>query len=135
MKRENVFLLIASLGVIPVAFTYGVFQNVFFGIEVNSTEVANIFRATMGLYIAMGTFWLVAAFNDKYTVSALHSVIVFMSGLAIARFVSMAVDGTPNAILVGYAVIEALIAIAGCSTLKRVSRETTQRQTNVGVYS
>lgn len=135
MKRENVFLLIASLGVIPVAFTYGVFQNVFFGIEVNSTEVANIFRATMGLYIAMGTFWLVAAFNDKYTVSALHSVIVFMSGLTIARFVSMAVDGTPNAILVGYAVIEALIAIAGCSTLKRVSRETTQRQTKVGVYS
>ena len=118
MRKEKIFLLVASLGIFPVALTYGLFQNMFFGVDVNSIEMANIFRATMGLYMAMGTFWFVAAFNNKYTLSALHSLIVFMSGLAVARFVSMFVDGTPNIVLVGYTVIEAAIAFSGYTVLK-----------------
>ncbi|UPR33744.1 DUF4345 domain-containing protein [Vibrio cyclitrophicus] len=134
MKKENIFLLAASLGIFPVALTYGLFQHMFFGIELNTIEMTNIFRATMGLYMAMGAFWLVAAFNTKYTLSALHSVIVFMSGLAIARIVSMLVDGTPNIILIGYTVIEAVIAFSGYIALKGSSVANTQQRSKVGAY-
>lgn len=135
MKKENIFLLVASLGIFPVALTYGLFQELFFGIEINSIEMTNIFRATMGLYMAMGMFWLVAAFNTKYTLSALHSLIVFMSGLATARFVSMLMDGTPNLVLIGYTVIEAVIAYFGYSVLKGSPQMSRQHQTKVGAYS
>ncbi|CAH1593997.1 Membrane protein [Vibrio jasicida] len=134
MKKENIFLLVASLGIFPVALTYGLFQELFFGIDVNSIEMTNIFRATMGLYVAMGTFWLVAAFNNKYTFSALHSLIVFMSGLAAARMVSMLVDGTPNIVLVGYTVIEAVIAFSGYAVLKGSTNANFQQQNKVGAY-
>ncbi|WP_104034869.1 DUF4345 domain-containing protein [Vibrio jasicida] len=134
MKKENIFLLVASLGIFPVALTYGLFQELFFGIDVNSIEMTNIFRATMGLYVAMGTFWLVAAFNNKYTLSALHSLIVFMSGLAAARMVSMLVDGTPNIVLVGYTVIEAVIAFSGYAVLKGSTNANFQQQNKVGAY-
>ncbi|MDK9762376.1 DUF4345 family protein [Vibrio sp. D420a] len=134
MKKENIFLLVASLGIFPVALTYGLFQELFFGIDVNSIEMTNIFRATMGLYVAMGTFWLAAAFNNKYTLSALHSLIVFMSGLAAARVVSMLVDGTPNIVLVGYTVIEAVIAFSGYVVLKGSTNANFQQQNKVGAY-
>lgn len=134
MKKENIFLLIASLGIFPVALTYGLFQELFFGIDVNSIEMTNIFRATMGLYMAMGTFWLVAAFNNQYTLSALHSLIVFMSGLAAARAVSMLVDGTPNMVLIGYTIIEAVIAFSGYTVLKGSSDFNTKKQTQLETY-
>ena len=134
MKKENIFLLVASLGIFPVALTYGLFQELFFGINVNSIEMTNIFRATMGLYMAMGAFWLVAAFKYKYTLSALHSLIVFMTGLAAARVASMLIDGTPNAVLIGYAVIEAVIAFAGYSVLKGSAFLSSQQQIKVGAY-
>tara|TARA_Y100001956_G_scaffold59093_1_gene58447 strand:- start:979 stop:1383 length:405 start_codon:yes stop_codon:yes gene_type:complete len=134
MKKEKIFLLVASLGIFPVALTYGLFQELFFGIDVNSIEMTNIFRATMGLYMAMGGFWLVAAFNNKYTLSALHSLIVFMSGLAVARVVSMLVDGTPNVVLIGYTVIEAVIAFSGYTVLKGSAHSTSQQKAKVGAY-
>lgn len=134
MKKENMFLLVASLGIFPVALTYGLFQNLFFGIDVDVIEMTNIFRANMGLYMAMGTFWFVAAFNNKYTLSALHSLIVFMSGLAVARVVSMLVDGTPNVVLIGYTVIEAVIAFSGYTVLKGSAHLNSQQKAKVGAY-
>ena len=88
----------------------------------------------MGLYMAMGTFWLIAAFNEKYTLSALHSLIVFMTGLATARVASMLIDGMPNAVLIGYTVIEAVIAFSGYTVLKGSTHQTPQQQTKVGAY-
>ena len=88
----------------------------------------------MGLYMAMGTFWLVAAFNNKYALSALHSLIVFMSGLAVARVVSMLVDGTPNVVLIGYTVIEAVIAFSGYTVLKGSAHSISHQKVKVGAY-
>ncbi|MEZ9912859.1 DUF4345 domain-containing protein [Vibrio breoganii] len=132
MKKENIFLLIAALGVLPVALTYGLFHKLFFGIDATSIEMTNIFRATMGLYLAMGSFWLVAAFNSKYTLSALHSLIVFMGGLAVARTVSMIADGAPNVILIGYTVIEAVVAFSAYIHLKGSTLSNAQQPVNIG---
>ncbi len=110
MKKQNLFLLMAAIGIFPVALSYGFLPSFLFGVEMNSVEMINIFRAIMGLYTAMGIFWLMAAFNSKLTQAGLYSLVAFMGGLSIARIVSINFDGMPNAILLGYTATELLLA-------------------------
>lgn len=46
-----------------------------------SLDIAHILRAVMGLYLALGAFWLFAAFSDKYRNFAVLSVLLFAGGL------------------------------------------------------
>ncbi|GEM81501.1 DUF4345 domain-containing protein [Vibrio superstes] len=118
MKTQNLFLLTAALGIFPVAMSYGLFPQLFFGIETNSIEITNILRAIMGLYTAMGIYWLLAAFKPQLTLSALYSVVVFMGGLALARVISINLDGMPNMILLGYTAIELVIGATAYGLIK-----------------
>jgi hypothetical protein len=60
----------------------------------------------MGLYLALGFFWLFSAFSDKYRNSALLTTVIFSGGLVAGRFVSLFADGQPAPILVIYIGIE-----------------------------
>lgn len=125
MKKQNLFLLTAGLGIFPVAMSYGLLPGYFFGIELNTPELVNIFRAVMGLYTAMGIFWLMGALKTAYTEAALYSVAVFMGGLSIARILSINIDGTPNAILLAYTATEIAIGATAYWFIKQNQQQQT----------
>ncbi len=107
------FLLFAFVAVIPIALAYGVspdwFASTFLGIDKLDINIAHILRAIMGLYLALGVFWLYAAFHQAYRNSALLTVILFTAGLASGRTISYFADGEPQPLLVLYIGLELVL--------------------------
>ena len=117
MTRDRVFLLAASVGLFPIALSYGVNPQVIlpalYDFEVSTTDLTHIFRAIMGLYLALIIFWLLGAFRPALTVPALWSLVVFMLGLAAGRIVSLLVDGTPHWLLSTFLALEICFGLCG----------------------
>ncbi|MCC4820468.1 DUF4345 domain-containing protein, partial [Vibrio lentus] len=86
MKLQSIFLFVAVLGLTPIALSYGyapaISLDYLFGIDASPINVTHIFRAVMGLYLALALFWIVGALLKKYRLPALYSLVVFMLGLA-----------------------------------------------------
>lgn len=126
MKKESLFLVIAALGLTPIALAYGLVPDMtlplLYGVEVSNVSAVHIFRAVMGLYLAMVIFWLCGARSDSLTVPALWSVVVFMLGLAAGRAVSLAVDGMPAPLLAVYLVLELGFGLVGLKLVKGMAR-------------
>ena len=122
MSKESWFLIIASLGLTPIALAYGAVPSVsvpmLYGVEVNDVNTTHIFRAVMGLYLAMVVFWVMGARNDALKVPALYSVVVFMLGLAAGRAVSLVLDGMPNPLLAVYLLLEIGFGVVGLMLVK-----------------
>ncbi len=110
MTRESIFLLLAAVGLTPIALSYGLVPQAslsfLFDIQVSSINSMHIFRAVMGLYLALVIFWIAGARRDSLTLPALWSLTVFMLGLAAGRTVSIAVDGMPHPLLIVYLLLE-----------------------------
>ncbi|MEP5566548.1 MAG: DUF4345 domain-containing protein [Halioglobus sp.] len=110
MSRESLFLLLAAVGLTPIALAYGLAPSttvpMLYGVEVDSVGATHIFRAVMGLYLAMVIFWILGARSESLRFAALCSVFVFMAGLAAGRFLSIVVDGIPAVMLVVYLFLE-----------------------------
>ena len=118
MTKESVFLLAASVGLIPIALAYGLMPGttvpMLYGVEIDSVNIAHIFRAVMGLYLGMVLFWILGATREPLRFAALCSVVVFMGGLAMGRLLSLLLDGMPVALLAIYLALEvgfALVAL------------------------
>ncbi|NDV18653.1 DUF4345 domain-containing protein [Pseudodesulfovibrio sp. JC047] len=112
------YLLILSCGTISlIAVFYGVSPAWFFasflsGSMPPSLDQAHILRAVMGLYLALGGFWLFAAFSDRYRDAGVLVLCLFCGGLVSGRILSLIVDGMPSPILMLYVVMEcALIPV------------------------
>ena len=110
MTKESLFLLIAAVGLTPVALSYGLAPAttvpMLYGVEIESINLTHIFRAVMGLYLAMVVFWIFGATRESLRFPALCSVVVFMGGLAVGRLLSLFVDGIPGVFLVIYLLLE-----------------------------
>ena len=110
MTRESKFLLLAAVGLTPIALSYGfapaASMSYLFDIDASSVNTSHIFRAVMGLYLAFVIFWLLAANRESLRVPALWSVAVFMLGLAAGRAISVVVDGVPSPLLLVYLLLE-----------------------------
>ncbi len=123
MSKESWFLVVAALGLTPIALAYGAMPSLsvpmLYGIEVDNVSTAHIFRAVMGLYLAMVVLWLLGAKNDGLRLPALYSVVVFMLGLAAGRALSLALDGMPNVLLVVYLFLELGFGVMGVILIKR----------------
>ena len=130
MKPQSIFLLLAACGLTPIALSYGVAPAVslryLFDIDATPTNVAHIFRAIMGLYMALALFWLLGAFTKKYKLHALYSLVIFMLGLAVGRVGSLIVDGIPHWLLVVYLFLELGFAVVGIKMIKQEIREIKQ---------
>ena len=117
MNKESVFLVMASLGLVPIALVYGALPQftvpVFYGVEVDTVNGAHIFRAVMGLYLGMVLFWLLGAANAALRVPALYSLVVFMLGLAAGRALSIVLDGMPSPAFVVYLGLEIFFGLLG----------------------
>lgn len=124
-KYKNLQLSLSALVVISVSFVYGGNPSVFlpyvFGFEVLDIDLKNILRAIMGLYLAIGGFWVYAIFNQKYWETATVLNILFMGGLAFGRLVSTLFDGISPQFMVGL-VLEFVFMLWGIYNLKQHRR-------------
>lgn len=123
MKIQSIFLLLAAAGLTPIALSYG-FSPVdslsfLFGIDASSVNVSHIFRAVMGLYLALAMFWVMGAMSAKYRLPALYSLVIFMWGLAMGRLLSLLVDGMPHWLLVVYLFLEFGFGLVGLKMIKK----------------
>ena len=117
MAIKKLFLIFAFLCVSMIALLYGVspswFATTFLAISALDPNIAHILRAVMGLYLALGLFWLYAAFHEKLRNTAILTTIIFSAGLVSGRLLSFLIDGKPSPLLLTYAVLElSLIPIA-----------------------
>lgn len=126
MDRRQIFLVVTAVGLVPIALSYGAAPasslEFLFGIPIEGVNLAHIFRAVMGLYLALVLFWLAGAFSRELTVPALWSLVVFMFGLAAGRLLSMLLDGVPHWLLIGYLLAEVGFGAVGIALLRRAPR-------------
>ncbi len=118
-RAQRLFLLAMSLGLFPVALSYGAMPGeslpVLYGISDPDLPTRHVFRAVMGLYLGMICFWLAGVLRPDLRKPALWSVFVFVTGIALGRMLSIGLDGWPGPILVTYLFAE--IALAGTSLI------------------
>lgn len=117
MTSAEMLLLISSIGLLPIALCYGLYPRTtlkrLYKIEVRTINMLNIFRAIMGLYLALIVYWMLAFWGFVDTKAALGSLTVFMLGLAFGRTVSWCVDGKANTLLVLYLFLEIFFGCTG----------------------
>lgn len=123
MNLRQGFLILTAIGLVPIALGYGVAPQQSlesqFAVSVQNVNGAHIFRAIMGLYLALATFWVVGAVKPHLRQAALYSLVVFMLGLAAGRLLSLVVDGVPNWLLLTYLALELFIGVVGMLLLRR----------------
>lgn len=122
MRTKQIFLIVASVGLFPIALSYGLAPEssleYLFEISVTDTNAVHIYRAIMGLYFAMIIFWALGAFRSHLTRPAIYSLVVFMLGLAGGRGLSLIIDGQPSALLILYLLAELVFGIIGIVLLR-----------------
>ena len=106
MKIKQAFL-VSAFGIVSIiALLYGVspqwFARTFLDITLLDRNIAHILRAVMGLYLALGLFWLYAAFNQTYRNVAILTTMIFSGGLVIGRIISLFNEGQPAPLLTFY---------------------------------
>jgi uncharacterized protein YacL len=116
MTIKQAYLIFAFVAVGIIALLYGVspgwFARAFLDVNDLDADLAHILRAVMGLYVALGLFWLYAAFHRPYRDAAVLTTIVFCAGLVSGRLISLVVDGRPAPLLLLYVAMEfALVPI------------------------
>ena len=129
MNIRQMFLLVAAIGLLPISLSYGLIPqkslSYLFDITVSDPNSFHIFRAVMGLYLALIIFWLIGAFKVQVRQAALYSLIVFMFGLAAGRILSLIIDGMPHWLLAVYLVLELVFGVLGILLIKKSDKALT----------
>ena len=129
MNIRQMFLLVSAIGLLPIALSYGLIPqkslSYLFDITVSDPNSIHIFRAVMGLYLALIIFWLIGAFKVQVRQAALYSLIVFMFGLAAGRILSLIIDGMPHWLLAVYLVLELVFGVLGILLIKKSDKALT----------
>ena len=122
---DRMILLLASVGLLPIALSYGLMPSRFvtdlLGFPVEGTNHTHVFRAIMGLYIANMCLWLAGFANPTLRRPALWSLLIFMGGLAAGRILSLIVDGFPSGLLVFYLLAEVFFAALAFNAIRKQS--------------
>ena len=112
MNIRQMFLLVVAIGLLPIALSYGLIPqkslSYLFDITVSDPNSIHIFRAVMGLYLALIIFWLIGAF-----------------GLAAGRILSLIIDGMPHWLLAVYLVLELVFGVLGILLIKKSDKALT----------
>jgi hypothetical protein len=115
MAKESWFLILTAIGVALVSLGYGVNPKLgmplLYGIDIESVNQINMYRAIMGLYLAISLYWIIGALNENVKLSALWSMFVFMTGIGSGRLTSVYLDGTPSTIFMFFLFIEIISAV------------------------
>jgi len=120
---KNLHLGISSFVVLIIALIYGLNPTkilpVFFDFNVNSIDLSNIFRALMGLYLGMATYWVVGILKPSHWKNATLINIIFMGSLALGRILSFTLDGISIPFAKGL-ILELFFMIWGIYNLKKI---------------
>ncbi|MEO1471880.1 MAG: DUF4345 domain-containing protein [Pseudomonadota bacterium] len=118
MSRDDMrryFLILIAVCIAPIALSYGMNPEVslpwLLGIDASDPNLRNIFRAVMGLYLALVALWIAGALRSDLRLPALYSLFAFVTGIALGRIVSVVVDGWPHPLLLFYLVSEIGLAL------------------------
>jgi hypothetical protein len=118
-------LKISAIVILIIGLAYGVSSNKIFlnlfDFTVQTTDLKNIFRATMGLYFGMVAIWIAGIIKPRLWVTATITNIAFMGGLAVGRVISLLADGIPSAIFLWGLAAELILACWGVFNLKSYS--------------
>lgn len=129
-RMQRLFLILIGVGLPPIAFAYGIAPGItmpyLFDVEASNVGTLNIFRAIMGLYLALAAFWLVGAARPDLRKGALWSLILFMSGVGAGRMLSILLDGWPHPLLVFFTGLEVVTALTGLFLLCLDNKSTRQ---------
>jgi uncharacterized membrane protein len=122
-QSKNLHLAVSAIAIFIVSLVYGLFPGIalplFFDFKVDSIDLKEVFRATMGLYIAMAALWSAGTVKPLLWRAATISNVFFMTGLASGRIISLLVDGMPSlSFLIGI-VAEFGFAIWGLKNLEK----------------
>lgn len=122
-RLQRGLLLAMAAGLIPVALSYGAAPGAslpwLFGIDASGVPTRQIFRAIMGLYLALICFWIAGAADLRLRMPALWSLFVFTLGLALGRGLSLLLDGWPGPLLFFYLVAEVAVAASAAWLVAR----------------
>jgi len=129
-KYKNLHLGLSAAIVVIAGLAYGIAPKYLlkqlFDIDINSLNQLHIFRAMMGLYIAIAAFWIVGIIKPPYWRDATLSAVIFLGGLALGRIVSMLADGIPGRYFVIGFFMELLLCAWGIINLKKYNRTNMQ---------
>ena len=122
------YLLFSAAGLFVISLSYGIDPKAVLpkalDITADGTDLTHIFRAIMGLYLGMIVLWVLGAFRESLSRTAVIAEVVFMFGLACGRVLSIIVDGVPSALLVVYIVLEVAMGLWGVLILMGVPMST-----------
>jgi hypothetical protein len=126
--KQNLHLLLSSIIVVAAALIYGLSPSTIlpqlFDFQVETTDLSNIFRAIMGLYLAFASFWIVGILTHNLWKAATLSQILFMSGLAFGRILSLLFDGVPSTLFALGTIGEFILAVFGYYQIRTYGRKT-----------
>ena len=118
------YLLLSAAGLFPIALSYGIAPArvlpTVLDVAVEGTDLTHVFRAVMGLYLAMIVLWVLGALRPELTRAAVISEVAFMFGLASGRLLSILADGVPSLLLVAYTALEIVMVVWGILILKKL---------------
>ena len=128
-RAQRLFLLVFGVGLVPVALSYGALPEQsltrLYGLVEPDLTTRQLFRAIMGLYLAMIGFWLAGALRPALQMPALWSAFVFVTGIALGRGLSIGIDGWPPPLLVFYLITEIVLAATSLSLIIRAPQRAT----------
>ncbi len=126
MAKESWFLILTAIGVALVSLGYGVNPKLgmplLYGIDIESVNQINMYRAIMGLYLAISLYWIIGALNENVKLSALWSMFVFMTGIGSGRLISFYLDGTPSTIFMFFLFIEIISTVLCLFFISRLNK-------------
>ena len=120
---QSGLLLAMAIGLTPIALSYGAAPSAslpwLYGIDADNLPTRHVFRAIMGLYLALICFWAAGALRPALRMPALWCLFVFTLGLALGRGLSLMVDGWPGPLLFLYLPAEIALAASSAWLLSR----------------
>ncbi len=120
----KLYLLVSALGLAVIGLSYGLMPAKFLplvvDIPVTTIDSKHVFRAIMGLYLGMASFWGIGIYSPQFSRAAVISVICFMVGLAFGRVLSLLADGIASPLLLVYLGLEVVMAVLGVLVLRSI---------------
>jgi len=123
INTQTLHLATSVIIITIVSLAYGLSPNNFlpilFDFTADNINLKQVFRATMGLYLAMVALWCIGIFKTAFWRTATISNVFFMCGLAAGRIISLLADGIPSIFFCAGLAVELILAFWGIINLKK----------------
>ena len=116
MNKESFFLIFVAFGVFLVSLSYLIVTSPVIGCGLNLKSIS-------AQSFAFATFWIAGAKYENLRIPALWSLTIFMTGLALGRALSIAIDGIPYPLFIIWMIIEFISACLGYKFIRDLQKD------------